>query len=183
MQEKDINICYQNDCMNIVLIGFRGTGKTTVGKKLAKKLKMKYVSTDKQIEKKTAMSIKKIVKKFGWKKFRAVESKVVEDISKKDNLIVDCGGGVILKKENVKNLKKNGVLILLTADVETIKKRIKKSRTRPPLKGYNFLNEIKDVLTERRKKYKAAADHTINTSNLGIDEVTKKIIQFIRIKS
>ena len=87
--------------MNIALIGYRGTGKTSVGKLLAKKLNRKLLSTDKMIIKKAGMPINKIVKKCGWNRFRHLESEAIKNISGKDNCIIDSGGGVILKNKNI----------------------------------------------------------------------------------
>jgi len=93
--------------MNIALIGFRGTGKTTISKLLAKRLDKKLISTDEELAKRAKMSIPKFVKKHGWDKFREIESEVIESISDFDECIFDTGGGIVMRNENITNLKKN----------------------------------------------------------------------------
>lgn len=166
--------------MNIVLIGYRGTGKSAIGKVLAEKLGRPLIPMDARIGKKAGMSIPEIVERHGWDYFRDLESEVVEEISSKDNYIIDCGGGVILREENVKNLKRNGKCFLLKADIETIIKRIQGDANRPALKeGMSFKEEQEKVLKERDPKYKAAADVEIDTSILSIEQAVEKILENI----
>jgi len=161
--------------MNIVLIGYRGTGKSTIARKLAALLHKKLVSTDEMIVKK-AGPIPRIVKKYGWKKFRDIEEKVISDVSKKDNLLIDCGGGVVERPINMRRLKKNGKVILLTANISTIVKRIHKGKNRPSLTGgKSFTDEVRIMLARRKEKYKKAADFSVNTSHLSISEVVRNI--------
>src|SRR3972149_7672422 len=110
---------------NIVLVGFMGTGKSVVGKKLAKVLKRELVDTDKLIEKKAGKPIPDIFSENGEPYFRELESKVIEDISKKEKCIIITGGGVVLREENITNLKKNGVIICLNASPKIIYERVK----------------------------------------------------------
>jgi len=91
--------------MNLVLIGYRGTGKSSVAEILAKRFAAKKVSTDELIVQKAGMSIPEIVEKYGWEHFREVESEVVKEVCKEDDLIIDAGGGVVLREENIKNLQ------------------------------------------------------------------------------
>ena len=169
--------------MNIVLIGYRGTGKTSVGKKLAGKLDRRFTGTDELIIQNAGMSIPKIVDNYGWDVFRNIESEVVKEVSKKDNWIIDTGGGVVLRRINVKNLKKKGMLILLKADIKTIINRIKHDKERPSLSGRkSFIEEVEEVLKQRSKKYEEAADYTIDTTILTIDQVTYRIIAFLTQK-
>lgn len=170
--------------MNIILIGYRGTGKTVVGEKLSKKLNKKLLGTDNLVIKKAKMPIPKIVKKYGWERFRKLESEVIVEISKMDNCVADTGGGAILRKKNVDNLKKNGTLILLTADVKTIVNRIKDDKQRPSLTGKkSFTEEVEEVLKDRKKKYKDASNYAIDTSNLTVDEVVNKIISYLKTRN
>ena len=163
--------------MNIVLIGYRGTGKSTIGKIIAKKLTRPLISTDKLVVEKIGMSIPEIVEKHGWDFFRDIESEVVIEISNKDNCIIDCGGGIILRNENVNNLKNNGICFLLKADIETIIARIQGDSNRPALKkGMSFRKEQEKVLIEREPLYKGAADMEIDTSLLSIDQSVEKIL-------
>ncbi|HRC45434.1 MAG TPA: shikimate kinase, partial [Nitrospira sp.] len=101
--------------MNLVLIGYRGTGKSTVGKMLARKLGRTVVSTDAEIVKRAQLSVPEIVKQFGWEHFRDLESAVCRDFAARDQLIIDTGGGAILRPENVEALRRTGPLVWLTA--------------------------------------------------------------------
>lgn len=168
--------------MNIALIGFRGTGKTTIAKLLAKKLDKKLISTDEEIVKKTKLSIPKFVKKHSWDKFREVESDVIEYISDFDECIFDTGGGIVMRNENIINLKKNALIVLLTTDIKTITNRLKNSKDRPALTKGKFIGEIKDVLQEREARYKKAADYTIDTSRLTPEEICDLIIHYLQME-
>ncbi len=167
--------------MNLVLIGYRGTGKSSVAKLIAEKMHAKLISTDELIVKKAGMSIPEIVKSKGWEHFRDVESEVVKEVSKLDDCIVDAGGGVVLRDDNVKNLKKNSKIVLLTADVKTIANRIKDDSGRPSLTGKkSFVEEIEDVLKKRMPKYEKAADFSVDTSKLSVSEVAEKIVERLK---
>ena len=167
---------------NIVLMGYRGSGKTYTARYLAKKLGRKIISTDKEIEKKVG-KISDFVKKNGWKKFRDVESKVIENI-KGDNLIIDCGGGFVESEKNVENLRKNGIIIWLKTSPEQIRKRIKGSKERPSLtEKKSFLEEIEEVLEKRTSLYKKAADYEIDTDNKSVKQVGNEILKLIKMNT
>ncbi len=152
--------------MNIVLIGYRGTGKSTVAKILGQQLERRVVSTDTEIVKEAGQSIPQIVEKFGWDHFRALETQMCQKLQGQTPLVIDTGGGLILKEENVKILKANGTFFWLTAEVSTIVKRISGDTQRPSLSGTKtFVEEIEDILKERTPKYQAAADHVIPTDH------------------
>jgi len=169
--------------MNIVLIGYRGTGKTVVGKQLAEKLHKKLIATDELVAQKADLSIPELVERYGWRRFRDFERKVVEEISTLDNCIIDTGGGVILRKENVHDLKKNGLVILLKANMATIVNRIKKDTQRPSLTATrSFIEEVEDVLNQRKRKYEDAADYSIDTSKLTVNEVVNRILSHLKEK-
>ena len=150
--------------MNIVLIGYRGTGKSTVARLLARALKREVISLDEAIIRAAGLSIPEIVERFGWDHFRDLESRAVREVTKRDNLIIDCGGGVILRDENTRALKQNGFLILLLADRDTIVKRIQSGTDRPSLTGKkSFVAEVEEVLKGRMPQYQAAADFQVDT--------------------
>ena len=166
--------------MNLVLIGYRGTGKSTVGKILAERLGRELVSTDAEVFRRARLSIPDIVQRFGWDHFRDLESEVCRDLAGKDGLIIDCGGGAILRQQNVDCLKKNGVLIWLTATVRTIADRIGRDTQRPSLTGTkSFTEEVEEVLRERQPKYKAAANHMIETDGRSVTEVAEAILTLV----
>ena len=168
--------------MNIALIGFRGAGKTTVAMLLAKKLNRKLISTDSEIAKRMKLSIDKIVKKYGWEKFRDAESDVIERICDFDDCVFDTGGGVIVRNENIVNLKRSALVILLTADLKSFTERIKESEERPPLTDLGSLKEIKKVMQERDERYKKASDYTIDTSRLTPEEVCDLISHYVEME-
>ena len=164
--------------MNIVLIGYRGTGKTVVGELLADRLGMTYMGMDAQIIKKAGMSIPEIVEKSGWPKFRDMESQVARELAGLDNLIIDTGGGVIERPENIEALQTNARIFWLKASVDAIVSRIQEDTQRPALvAGKTFTEEVAEVLEQRTPKYQSAAHHEIDTDPLTPEQVAEKIIQ------
>lgn len=163
--------------MNVVLIGYRGTGKSTVGKIVAARLGRVLVSTDAEIVKLVGQSIPEIVEQHGWEYFRDLESKVCQELSGRNGLVIDTGGGAILRTRNVEVLKETGKLFWLTASVSTITERIGQDSQRPSLTGVkSFLDEIQDVLRERTPKYQAAADDVIETDGRSVAQVADEIL-------
>ena len=166
--------------MNIVLVGYRGTGKSTVGRLLAARLGRDLVSTDAEIVKRAQRTIPEIVAQEGWEYFRDLESSICRELAGRDQLVIDTGGGAILRAQNVEALKKNSTVVWLTASVETIAKRIGGDRQRPSLTGTNsFVDEIQDVLRERTPKYQAAADHSIATDNQSINQLVETLLTLV----
>ncbi|HEX4968435.1 MAG TPA: shikimate kinase [Nitrospiraceae bacterium] len=163
--------------MNIVLIGYRGTGKSAVGRLLAARLGRELVSTDAEIVKRAQRTIPEIVAQRGWDYFRDLESDICKELSSRDHFVIDTGGGAILRPQNIEALKKNGTVFWLTASVETIVKRIGSDNQRPSLTGTkSFVDEIHDVLQERMPKYQAAADHVIATDNRSINQLVETVL-------
>ncbi|MEQ1679278.1 MAG: shikimate kinase [Nitrospira sp.] len=165
--------------MNVVLIGYRGTGKSTVGKLVAERLGRVLVSTDAEIVKSAVQSIPEIVEQHGWEYFRDLETKICQYLAGRDGdgVVIDTGGGAILRSQNVEGLKRTGKLFWLTAPVETIARRIGADTQRPSLTGTkSFLDEIQDVLRERTPKYQAAADYIIETDGKSATQVADEIL-------
>ncbi len=163
--------------MNVVLIGYRGTGKSTVGKVVAARLGRTLLSTDAEIVKQAGESIPKIVAQHGWDYFRDLESQVCRELAGQDGLVIDTGGGAILRPENVERLKRNGTLFWLTASVESITQRIGRDNQRPSLTGTkSFVEEVEEVLRERTPKYQAAADHVIVTDGRSITQIVDEVL-------
>ncbi len=166
--------------MNIVLIGYRGTGKSTVGKVLASKLGRRIISTDEEIVRRAGRSVPEIVAQHGWEHFRDLESEACRDLAGQDHMIIDTGGGAILRPQNVDMFKMNGTLVWLTATVDTITRRIGGDTQRPSLTGAkSFVEEIEDVLQERMPKYRTAADHVIATDGRSIAQIVDEILACI----
>lgn len=163
--------------MNIVLIGYRGTGKSHVGRLLAEKLSFPYVSIDKAIVSRAGMSITEIVSQFGWQGFRDRESLEVREISVWDSIVIDTGGGVVERPENIEALRENGFLIWLKASVATIVSRIEGGSDRPALTaGKSFTEEVAEVLARRTPLYRNAAKHEIDTDGLAPEEIADQIV-------
>ncbi len=166
--------------MNIILIGYRGTGKSTVAKILGQRLGRKVLSTDAEIVKEVGQTIPQIVEQFGWDHFRELEIQMCRKLQNQDNLVIDTGGGLILKEENVKILKANGTFFWLRAEVPTIAQRISGDTQRPSLSGTKtFVEEIEDILKERTPKYQAAADHAIPTDQSSPQQIADTISGFL----
>ena len=163
---------------NIVLIGFMGAGKTSVSEKLAETLKRPCVSTDRAIEEKEKRSIVEIFKDFGEEYFRQQEKKIVEELSQKENLIIDCGGGVILQQENIDRLKENGILIYLFSNPEVIHERTKDQLHRPLLNVSCPQAKIQELL-DQRKLYYEQAHFTVDTSRQSADQTAQKILKLL----
>ncbi|MFO0793841.1 MAG: shikimate kinase [Candidatus Brocadiaceae bacterium] len=170
--------------MNIILIGFRGTGKTSIGRLLGRELDMEFIDADEYLEKREGKTIKDIFAEGGEKLFRDIEVQVIAELSLLNNVIIATGGGAVLREENVRRLKKHGIMILLDADVDTVYKRISKDihthQRRPSLTNRNTYEEIEYLLAYRRPIYDRIADFVLNTSRGSPREVVRKIITFIQ---
>ncbi len=170
--------------MNIILIGFRGTGKTTIGKMLAQRLGKEFVDADAYLEQKEGKSVKDIFAEGGEKLFREIETRVIAELCRLDDQVIATGGGAILREENVRALKRNGIVVLLDADVDTIHKRIHKDTTteqrRPSLTNRNAYEEIEYLLEYRRPLYDRTADFVISTASMSPNAAANKIITLLR---
>jgi shikimate kinase len=169
--------------MNIVLIGYRGTGKSTVGGRLALRMGKNFVDTDELVEKRQGLAIRDIVESKGWAYFRAVEKKIIEEISGRDDLIIAPGGGSVLDAENVRFLRENGFIIWLKAERHILAKRMEQDpRThfsRPALTGRGALEELGEVMAIRTTFYEKAADAELDTSVLNVEEAVEALLSII----
>ena len=170
--------------MNITLIGYRGSGKTTIGKLLAQKLWMDFVDTDALLAQRAGQSIKEIFATQGEAAFRDLEAAVVTDAAARDNLVIATGGGVVLREANVAALKKSGKVIYLYAPAETLLERIgadpATAATRPALTAAGgTLAEIRAVLTVREPLYQAAADVTLEVTRLTPEAAAQYLLRYL----
>ena len=165
---------------NIALIGFMGAGKTAVGRVLAEKLDKKLVELDNLVEIKAGKSIARIFKEDGEIAFRQLEIEVTREVATGKNQVIACGGGVVLNKINIDRLKKEAVVVYLTASPEVIQERVSTDReVRPLLKTSNKALTIQELLEFRQPFYERAADIKIDTSKLSIEATAKQIIAIL----
>lgn len=151
-----------------------GSGKTTIAMKLSHRLKMNYVSTDDMIEKKEKATINEIFTRKGEDYFRDVETEVLKEACSMDNVIIDAGGGIVLREENWDIMKERGTIICLTADENTIMARTKKYKHRPLLNVEDPKQKIRSLLAKRAPFY-AKAEHCINTADLTANQAVDAI--------
>ena len=157
-----------------------GVGKTTVSDYLSMILNRSKIEIDKYIEEKENMTISQIFEKYGEEYFRNCETDVLKELNQKNNKIISCGGGIVLREENIELMKKQGQIILLTASPKTIYERVKDSKERPILNNNMNVEFISSLMKKRDEKYLKAADIIINTDNKDIKEVSEEIIKKIR---
>lgn len=167
---------------NVVLIGFMGTGKSAVGRRVASRLGLEMIDTDKEIEKITGKSVAEIFEKDGPLRFRSEEALLVKKIAGRRNMVIATGGGMVLNPENVRLLRREGVLIALTAKPEVICRRVKRNRNRPLLRRGNLLERINELLKEREGAYDVA-EYAVDTSDKNVDEVAEEIILYLQNKN
>lgn len=168
--------------MNIAIMGFRGTGKTTICKLLAKSLDKQLILTDEQIQKKINSTIPTYIKKYGWNKFRDVETDIIERLSDLDDCIFDISGDIVMRNENMINLKKNSIVVLLTADLKMIANRLNNKKDKTLLDKYDYVDELKEFFKERETRYQKSADYTIDTSSLSPEEVCELVMHYMQLE-
>ena len=162
---------------NIFLIGFMGVGKSTIAKLLAKELDAKLVEMDETIEAEAGISINEIFEKYGEQHFRDLETNLVERVSKTGGAVVSCGGGAVLRPENVEMMKQSGKIVFLSATPETIYERVKNSTHRPLLNGNMNVEYIASLMERRKAIYENAADVVISTDGKRKSEILEEILR------
>ena len=158
---------------NIVLIGMPGCGKTTLGKILSEKLNIQFVDLDQKIEEKANKAIPDIFKEFGEQYFRKLENEVCKEVSKKNNQVISCGGGIVINENNMLNLKQNGLVVYITRDIDKLA-----TNNRPLSKNIDALKEIKNI---REPLYIKYSDLQVD-NNEDINNAVNKIIEEIEKK-
>ena len=165
---------------HIFLIGFMGCGKSAVSTYLSEHYNMDVVEMDEEIVRREKMNIPQIFECKGEPYFRDVESQILQELETQNQKVVSCGGGAVLREKNVEFMKNNGMVILLTAEPETILERVKNDNNRPLLKGNYSVKYIRELLEKRSSHYKKAADVIIKTDNKDISEICKEILEYRR---
>jgi shikimate kinase len=169
--------------MNIVLIGYRGSGKSSIGKRLASLLWMDFVDTDTLLVERAGKTIKEIFAAEGESGFRDRESAVVADVAGRDNLVVAAGGGAVLREGNVAAFKKSGKIVWLQASPEALYARIQAdtatNENRPNLTAAGGLEEVRTLLEGRTPIYQAAADLTLDVTYLSVEDAAKRLVTLL----
>ena len=162
---------------NIVLIGFMGSGKTSIGTELSTLLEMDYIDTDDIIAKNTGISINEIFNIHGEAEFRRLETEAIEGLQDTRNIIISCGGGIVLNPENIKLLKNNGRIVWLKVSPEEAYSRLSGDNSRPLLKNNFTLGRLSEILNSRLSLYECASDIIIDTDKKDVHEIAKEIIE------
>ena len=165
---------------NIFLIGFMGTGKSTVAKALKKETGAEIIEMDQLIAQRENLSIPKIFEEKGEAYFRNVETELLMELQSGEKTIVSCGGGVPMREKNVLEMKKSGKVVLLTALPETILERVRDNEDRPLLQNRKSVEGIRELMEQRRDKYEAAADVMVATDGKSAETIAREILQTIR---
>jgi shikimate kinase len=167
--------------MNVILVGYRGTGKSAVAQLLAESLQLAVVSLDSEIERLAGQPIPQIVEERGWSGFRDLEEHVVRTFASQDGQVIDCGGGVVEREANFNALRSAGTVVWLQASTETIVQRIAGDTQRPSLTGTkSFTDEVAEVLQRRTPLYERICHVSVNTDSLSVDDVTAEVAKKLR---
>ena len=179
--EEVLSLKKNIDKKNIVLIGFMGTGKSTLGRQLARRIGYAFIDTDLAIEEVTGKTVEKIFRKDGPIRFRSEENLLARKLSLRSGLVIATGGGMALNSENVYLLQQNGVLIGLKADPEVILSRVRNKRRRPLLRRGDLRENVARLLREREGAYNVA-EFTIDTGKLAFGEAINEIHNYLKQK-
>lgn len=163
---------------NIALIGFMAVGKSVVGRNLAKKLRRRFVDLDRLIEKTAGMKVRDIFIQKGEPYFRKLEKQMLAAVLQDEGQVIATGGGIIMDDDSLMLLRDRALLVGLTASVDTLLTRAGNSSKRPLLKGTNRQERVEQLLQQRQSRY-AQAHVTIDTTELNLDQVVERIINFI----
>jgi len=168
---------------NLVLIGYRATGKTSVGARLGARLHRPFVDLDQVLVREAGRPIAEIVAQGGWAEFRRLEKELVARYRNAEGQILATGGGVVLDRHNVAALGENGIIIWLTADPAVIQARLTQDQprdvNRPSLTGGDTIQEVAEVLAQRAPFYEAAARIIIDTTHRSLDQVVDLVLAAI----
>lgn len=165
--------------LNLVLVGYMGTGKSTVGKKLARRMGMKFVDSDKEVERVTGLTINQIFKKYKEVRFRSEEKAALRRLTMNSGQVISTGGGAVADPENLEMLKHNGFMVCLTAKPEVLYERLKRKKNRPLLQTPDPLATIRQMMADRATFY-AMADATIDTSEMDLEAVVAEVTRLFQ---
>ncbi len=171
--------------MNIYLIGYRCTGKTTVGELLSRKISWPMLDSDVELVKEQKRPISEIVEKEGWNSFRSIEKEVIRKLSRLNHHVIATGGGAVLDPENVGIMRTTGKVIWLKARPETIARRMANDKStgnsRPALTDKGIFDEIEETLNFRNPIYEGAMDFSIDTDGMIIEEICDLIQDRVKV--
>ncbi len=167
--------------MNLFLIGYRCSGKTTIGQSIAEMIDWSFVDSDLRVIKNSGKQISDIIDTAGWDAFRRMERSALKQICKEDRQVVATGGGAVLDPANVRAMKTSGMIVWLEATAKTIQKRMLQDKNtenfRPALTGKGRMEEIEDLLLKRNPYYESASDFSIHTDDMPVNEITQRVIK------
>ena len=162
---------------NVFLIGFMGTGKSTIASYMNHNYDMDVVDMDQVIINRTGMEISDLFISYGEEYFRDLETELLKELKRKKNTVVSCGGGIVLREENVSLMKESGKIVLLTAEPQTILERLKNDTSRPLLNGRKNVDTINTLMKDRCDKYETAADIILSTDGRRVEEICETLLK------
>lgn len=164
---------------NIFLIGFMGTGKSTVSRQLGRQLKLLEIDMDQEIETRQGRKISEIFAAEGEEYFRSLETGLIRELAQKSGYVISCGGGAALRTENVENMKANGIVVLLLAEPETVYERVRYRKNRPLLNGNMNVDYIAELMKKREAAYRSAADISVVTDHRTPEDIAAEIVSYV----
>ncbi|MCC5795900.1 MAG: shikimate kinase AroK [Methylophaga sp.] len=165
---------------NIILVGPMGAGKSTIGRQLAKALGRKFYDSDREIEKRTGVSISWIFEMEGEAGFREREQRIIEELTELNNIVLATGGGAVLAEENRRTLRKNGVVVYLSASLEQLYRRTAKDKKRPLLQTGDRKQKIMDLIEQRDPLYREVADIVLKTGDQSVQQTVNDVLQQLK---
>ncbi len=166
----------QISIQKIVLIGFRGAGKTTLAHLLARELQWEYFSTDRAIEQSVNLSIPEIVARHGWDFFRQKEAEIIQQVASRKRIVIDCGGGVVENSRNMERLRPGALVVWVDAPLAELKQRLRQAGNRPLLNQPDFDRDVEENYRRRLPLYRNYANLRINTSEESPEGAISRIL-------
>jgi shikimate kinase len=161
---------------NVYLVGMMGAGKTTVGRLLARRLKLRFIDCDQELERRCGVKIPLIFEIEGEPGFRVRESQVLAELAALDGVVLGTGGGVVLSEENRRRLAERGTVVYLHATPEDLHERVRHDRNRPLLAGRDALARLRELHAQRDALYRATADIVVDTGKQTVLALTRELI-------